>query len=92
MPTLTQALLNSGLVKWAAVCFSAAAVLAISLWGRHAAMRVLALQLPLLLVHLSTVLPIAALADALRQRPVREAASQLLAQQRRGEPLAWLAG
>ena len=88
MPTLTQALLNSGLVTRAAVCFSAAAVLAICLWGRHAAMRVLALQLPLLLVHLSTVLPIAALADALRQRPVREAASQLLAQQIPGEPLA----
>jgi len=38
--------------------------------------------------HLAALIPIAELADRLRQRPVRDAAALMLSQQRRGEPLA----
>ena len=88
MPSLAEDLLSSGLVKRAAFWFTAAAISAIVLWGRNAATRLLALQLPLLLFHVTTLLPIAGLADQLRQQPVRQAATDMLKQQRPLEPLA----
>ena len=45
------------------------------------------MQACLLGFHLTALIPIAQLADRLRQQPVREAASLMLSQQRRGEPV-----
>ena len=56
--------------------------------ANEAATRALALQLPLLLFHVTTLLPIAGLADQLRQQPVRQAAANMLEQQLPLEPLA----
>ena len=85
LPIAVYSMAQSGHFGWAA---AAAAISAISLWGRDAATRVLALQLPLLLFHVTTLLPIAGLADQLRQQPVRQAATDMLKQQRPLEPLA----
>ena len=89
MPTLSVDLLASGLLKWAAVWFSAAAVLGagLLLQRRAAAQALLAMQGCLLGFHLTALVPIAELADRLRQQPVRDAASLMLSQQRRGEPM-----
>ena len=50
----------------------------------------LAMQAPLLLFHLTALVPIAQLADQLRQQPVRGVARQMLEHQRPGEPLAMI--
>ena len=55
---------------------------------RIAVVRLLAVQLPLLCFHLASLIPIAELADQLRQLPVRQATQTLINQQRSGEPLA----
>ena len=88
MPTLADDLLASGLVSRGAMWFSLAALMGAMLWGRDAAVRALSLQLPLLLFHLTTLIPIAGLADRLRQKPVRQAAAELLSHQSPHEPLA----
>ena len=88
MPTLANDLLGSGLVSRGAVWFSLAALLGAAFWGRDAAFRLMSLQLPLLLFHITTLIPIAGLADQLRQKPVRQAAAQLLNHQLPGEPMA----
>jgi len=88
MPTLANDLLGSGLVSRGAVWFSLAALLGAAFWGRDAAFRLMSLQLPLLLFHVTTLIPIAGLADQLRQKPVRQAAAQLLNHQLPGEPMA----
>ena len=88
MPSLADDLLASGLLVRGAFWFSVAALVAVFLWTREAATRALALQLPLLLFHVTTLLPIAGLADQLRQQPVRQAAANMLEQQLPLEPLA----
>ena len=90
MPTLAVDLLGSGLVIRAAVWFSVAALLG---WlclrrGRPAGLGLLSIQASLLLFHLTALVPIAQLADQLRQRPVRQSAALMVDQQRQGEPLA----
>lgn len=50
--------------------------------------RLVAMQLPLVLFHLTALVPIAELADRLRQRPVRDVAEHILEQQRTDEPVA----
>jgi len=89
MPTLSVDLLASGFLKWAAVWFSAAAALGAVLLLQHraAAKALLALQGCLLGFHLTALIPIAELADRLRQQPVRDASSLMLSQQRSGEPM-----
>ena len=57
-------------------------------WRRNAVVRLLSVQLPLLCFHLAALIPIAELADQLRQLPVRRAAQTLVDQQRPREPLA----
>ena len=76
-------------MKWAAVWFSAAAALGagLLLQRRAAAQALLAMQGCLLGFHLTALVPIAELADRLRQQPVRDAASLMLSQQRSGEPM-----
>ena len=88
MPTLAPDLMASGLVFRAAAWFSLAGALAVLLWQRQAVVRLLSVQMALLLFHLTALVPIAELADQLRQLPVRNAADTLLAHQRPGEPLA----
>ena len=88
MPTLAADLLASGLVWHAAGWFSLAVVLGPVAWRRTAVVRLLAVQLPLLCFHLASLIPIAELADQLRQLPVRQATQTLINQQRSGEPLA----
>ena len=46
------------------------------------------MQLPLVLFHVTALVPIAELADRLRQRPVRDVAAQIIDQQRPDEPVA----
>ena len=88
MPSLADDLLSSGLVSRGAFWFTVAALPAVVFWGRDASTRVLAVQLPVLLFHVTTLLPIAGLADLLRQQPVRQAAAAMVEQQRPLEPLA----
>ena len=88
MPTLASDLMASGLVFRAAACFTLAGGLAVLLWQRQAVLRLLSVQMSLLMFHLTALIPIAELADQLRQLPVRNAADTLLANQRPGEPLA----
>ena len=88
MPTLASDLMASGLVFRAAACFTLAGGLAVLLWQRQAVLRLLSVQVSLLMFHLTALIPIAELADQLRQLPVRNAADTLLANQRPGEPLA----
>ena len=89
MPTLSVDLLASGLLGLAAVWFSAAAALGalLLLQRRAAAQALLAMQACLLGFHLTALVPIAELADRLRQLPVRDAAALMLSQQRSGEPM-----
>ena len=90
MPTLSVDLLASGLLGHAAIWFSAAATLGalLLLQRRSAGQALLAMQACLLGFHLTALVPIAELADRLRQRPVRDAAALMLSQQRSGEPMA----
>ena len=46
------------------------------------------MQIPMLLFHVSALIPIAELADQLRQVPVRQVAEQMEKHRRKGEPLA----
>jgi 4-amino-4-deoxy-L-arabinose transferase-like glycosyltransferase len=90
MPSLASDLLGSGLVWRAALWFSLAAVLSslVLFQRKSAAMGLLSMQIPLLLFHVSALIPIAELADQLRQVPVRQVADQMNKQHRPGEPLA----
>lgn len=88
MPTLVQDLLASGLVLRAGAWFTLAVLLGVFTLRRAPVQRVVAMQLPLVLFHLTALIPIAELADQLRQRPVRDVAAQMLQHQRGDEPLA----
>jgi 4-amino-4-deoxy-L-arabinose transferase-like glycosyltransferase len=90
MPSLASDLLGSGLVWRAALWFSVAAVLSAVVLIQHksAAIGLLSMQIPLLLFHVSALIPIAELGDQLRQRPVRQVADQMNKEHRPGEPLA----
>ena len=88
MPSLAKDLLGSRLVFRAAIWFSLAGFTGLALWRRSSALRLLSVQVPLLLFHLTALIPIAELADQLRQKPVRQAAETLVREQRPGEPLA----
>ncbi|BEV35927.1 glycosyltransferase family 39 protein [Synechococcus sp. M16CYN] len=90
MPTLAVDLLASGLVRRTALWFSLAAILGlIALVLREpAVVGLLGIQVPLLLFHITALIPIAELADRLRQAPVRQIAAQMRQQYRKGEPLA----
>ncbi|MGB7565925.1 MAG: glycosyltransferase family 39 protein [Prochlorococcaceae cyanobacterium] len=90
MPTLPAALLASGLVLRAAFCFSLLVVLGLVLWRwpRRPPGWLLAVQLPLVLFQAVAVLPMWSLGDGVRQRPVREIASELVRQRRPSESVA----
>jgi 4-amino-4-deoxy-L-arabinose transferase-like glycosyltransferase len=88
MPTLASDLLASGLVWRAAGWFSLAALMGVVLWRWTPVVRLLSVQLSLVCFHLTAVIPIAELADQLRQLPVRQATQTLVDQQRPQEPLA----
>jgi 4-amino-4-deoxy-L-arabinose transferase-like glycosyltransferase len=91
MPTLPAELLASGLVLRAAVCFSVAALLGLWLARRRPIPEgFLAMQGPLVVFQLVALLPMSFLGDRVRQLPVREAAAEMLRQQRQQpqEPLA----
>ena len=91
MPTLPAELLASGLVLRAAVCFSVAALLGLWLARRTPVPEgLLAMQGPLVVFQLVALLPMIFLGDRVRQLPVREAAAEMLRQQRQQpqEPLA----
>ena len=88
MPTLAVDLLASGFVLRAAGWFTLAGLLGLLLTSCHGVVRLLAMQMPLLLFHLTALVPIAELGDQLRQLPVRQVAKQMIREQRPGEPLA----
>ena len=88
MPSLSRDLLESGLVLRAAAWFSLAGILGFWLAKRSGAVRLLAMQGPLLLFHLTALVPIAELGDQLRQEPVRLAAEQIRRSRRDSEPVA----
>ena len=90
MPSLAPDLLGSGLVWRAALWFSFAAVLSsvVLIQRKSAAIGLLTMQIPLLLFHVSALIPIAELADQLRQVPVRQVAEQMEKQHLPGEPFA----
>jgi 4-amino-4-deoxy-L-arabinose transferase-like glycosyltransferase len=91
LPTLPAELLISGDVLRAAACFGLALVLALALgWGppRWRPAWLPAQQLALVLFVLSALLPMLRLGDRVRQLPVRQVASAVVAQRRPGEPLA----
>ena len=90
MPSLAVDLLSSGLVHRAAICVVAAVLIGLITWRRTPVQGLLAMQAPLLLFHLTALVPIAQLADQLRQQPVRGVARQMLEHQRPGEPLAMI--
>ena len=90
MPSLAVDLLSSGLVHRAAICVVAAVLIGLITWRRTPVQGLLAMQAPLLLFHLTALVPIAQLADQLRQQPVRDVARQMLEHQRPGEPLAMI--
>ncbi len=71
MPSLAPDLLGSGLVWRAALWFSFAAVFSsvVLIQRKSAAIGLLTMQIPLLLFHVSALIPIAELADQLRQVP-----------------------
>jgi 4-amino-4-deoxy-L-arabinose transferase-like glycosyltransferase len=90
MPTLPAELLASGLVLRAAFCWTLTTLLAAWLWlrGRRPVGWLLALQLPVVAFQLVAVLPMWALGDGVRGRPVREMAAAVRRQAQAGEPLA----
>jgi hypothetical protein len=90
MPTLPAELLASGLVLRAAFCWTLTTLLGAWLWlsGRRPAGWLLALQLPLVAFQLVAVLPMWAVGDGVRGRPVREMAAAVRRQAQAGEPLA----
>jgi len=86
MPTLPAELLASGLVLRAAVCFSVAALLGLWLASQHRnglrSPSLLGMQGPLVAFQVVALLPMIALGDRVRQLPVRQAAAEILRQQR----------
>ena len=90
MPSLSVDLLASGYVIQAAIWFSVAAVLGLLalVLRRTAALGLLAMQAPLLLFHLTALIPTSELADRLRQVPVRDAAEKMMQTRLADEPLA----
>ncbi len=76
MPALPAALLASGRLPVAAVCFLLAALLGLVGWRRRARVRSLVLlQLPLVAFVPLALLPLAQLGDRLRAEPVRQLAA-----------------
>ena len=88
MPTLAPDLLASGFVLRAAGWFTVAGLIGVLLHRRDALVALLAMQGALVLFHITALVPIAELADQLRQRPVRQAADQMNLSRREREPLA----
>ncbi|MCP9848258.1 glycosyltransferase family 39 protein [Cyanobium sp. Morenito 9A2] len=90
MPTLPTELLASGLVLRAAFCFSLVVAVGLVLWRwpLRPPGWLLAVQLPVVLFHSLAVLPMWSLGDGVRQRPVREIASEVVRQRRPQESLA----
>ncbi|WP_255005178.1 ArnT family glycosyltransferase [Cyanobium sp. ATX 6F1] len=90
MPTLPAELLASGLVLRAAFCFSLLVVVGLVLWRwpLRPPGWLLAVQLPLVLFQAVAVLPMWSLGDGVRQRPVRQIASELVRQRRPSESVA----
>ena len=88
MPTLAADLSSSGLVLRAAGWFTVAALVGGLMLRWSPVQRLVAMQLPLVLFHVTALVPIAELADRLRQRPVRDVAAQIIDQQRPDEPVA----
>ena len=91
MPTLSSALLASGALTRASLCFGMGGVAALLLWwGPSSARRgwLLAQQLGMGAFVVSALVPMVELGDRLRQLPIRRMASLALEQQRPQEPLA----
>ena len=88
MPTLAPDLLASGFVLRAAGWFTAAGLIGVLLHRRDALVALLGMQGALVLFHLTALVPIAELADQLRQQPVRQAAARMSESRQEREPLA----
>ena len=87
MPTLASALQGSPLVPLVAACWLLAGLLG-WLCRRRPALRLLALQLPLVLFVPAGLLPLWSVGDRLRGEPVRRMAAALQREGRPGEPVA----
>ena len=88
MPTLAAAVLASGHLQWAALCWGLAALLPLLLLRAGGPGRLLALQLPLVAFAVVALQPLWALGDRLRGEPVRQMAAAAAAQRRPQESLA----
>ena len=91
MPTLSSALLASGALTRASLCFGVGGVAALLLWwGPSSARRgwLLVQQLGMGAFVVTALVPMVELGDRLRQLPIRRMASLALEQQRPQEPLA----
>jgi 4-amino-4-deoxy-L-arabinose transferase-like glycosyltransferase len=88
MPTLAAAVLASGHLLWAALCWGLAALLPLLLLRAGGPGRLLALQLPLVAFAVLALQPLWALGDRLRGEPVRQMAAAAAAQRRPQESLA----
>jgi len=90
MPTLPAELLASGLVLRAAVCFSVVVVLGAWLCWRPKPGRLLAMQAPVVVFQLVSLVPMMVLGDRVRQLPVRQVAEAIVRERDRVgiEPLA----
>ncbi|MEB3270091.1 MAG: glycosyltransferase family 39 protein [Synechococcus sp.] len=90
LPTLPAELLASGLLSRACWLWGLAAALGWLARARQAPLRLLALQLPLILVVPAVLLPAWALGDRLRSLPVRQMAAAVQRRAAADEPVAMI--
>ena len=87
IPNFSEEIINSFLIEKAGFIFLLIAVLGIIFSSRKIYGKLLVLQIPIILSHFLIVLPTFALADRLRQLPLRKASELLLSSQNKNEPL-----
>ena len=85
IPGFASALIKSGILIRAAICFSISACFGLVLIFRTKPGSLLLLQGPLLFFHLLVLLPIFGLVDNLRQFPLRQASKLIVSAQNDGE-------
>ncbi len=90
MPTLAFELIESKLVLRAGLFFAFVAISGLIFSYRLKPWRLFAIQFPILFFHLFSILPIFKIGDSVRHLPIRNAAKLMIANQRRGEPLAMI--
>jgi hypothetical protein len=91
LPTLPAELLAGGLLSRAAVCFALALGAGVLLWWAQTPWRrgwLLAQQLAVVAFAVTSLQPLVAFGDRLRQAPLRRLAAAVLDERRSGEPLA----